>query len=121
MQVSLVFAKSYVENPTANERFSTTIKVDLPSHIDRAHLIAARSHDPEQSSDKFPVGDIDAIIWEHKDFDRLLGQLLTYIDATFTDSEQRKAHKDIVKKIVRDNVHDVHARGIQTVDAHSKS
>ncbi len=38
----------------------------------------------------------------HYLYDNLVGKLLTYIEATFTDPEQRKAHKDIVKQIVYD-------------------
>lgn len=30
--------------------------------------------------------------------DNLVGKLLTYIDATYSDPQQRKAHKDIVKQ-----------------------
>ncbi len=30
--------------------------------------------------------------------DNLVGRLLTYIDATYSDQQQRKAHKDIVKQ-----------------------
>ncbi len=32
--------------------------------------------------------------------DTLVGKLLTYIEATFNDPQQRKAHKDIVKQLV---------------------
>lgn len=32
--------------------------------------------------------------------DNLVGRLLTYIDATYTDPAQRRAHKDIVKQSV---------------------
>ncbi len=38
----------------------------------------------------------------HYLYDNLVVKLLTYIEATFTDPEQRKAHKDIVKQIVYD-------------------
>lgn len=32
--------------------------------------------------------------------DSLVGKLLTYIEATYSDPQQRKAHKDIVKQLV---------------------
>lgn len=35
------------------------------------------------------------------DIDSLVGQLLTYVDATYQDLEQRNAHKSIVKRTVR--------------------
>lgn len=35
------------------------------------------------------------------ELDSLVGQLLTYVDATYTDLEQRKAHKSIIKNIAR--------------------
>lgn len=35
------------------------------------------------------------------ELDNLVGQLLTYVDATYTDLEQRKAHKSIIKNIAR--------------------
>ena len=43
-----------------------------------------------------------AVIIEHHKVANLVGKLLTYVDATFTDVEQRKAHKDIVNQIVYD-------------------
>lgn len=33
----------------------------------------------------------------HADLDNLTGKLLTYVDATYADAEQRKAHKGIVR------------------------
>lgn len=43
------------------------------------------------------------------DTSRLVGKIKTYIDATFTDPQQRKAHKDIVEQVVwawRKELHD---------------
>lgn len=36
------------------------------------------------------------------DINSLIGQLLTYVDATYLDLEQRNAHKSVVKKLIRD-------------------
>ena len=35
------------------------------------------------------------------DISSLTGQLLTYVDATYSDKEQREAHKSLVKKVLR--------------------
>lgn len=41
-------------------------------------------------------------IIDFEDINSLLGQLLTYVDATYSDLEQRNAHKSVVKKLVCD-------------------
>lgn len=39
---------------------------------------------------------------------RLVGKLLTYVDATYTDLEQRKAHKQIVKNTIYEWYYDTY-------------
>lgn len=38
----------------------------------------------------------------YADINELLGKMLTYVDATYTNQEQRDAHKSIIKQTVRD-------------------
>lgn len=51
---------------------------------------------------------------KYRSVQKLVGELLTYVEATYTDPEQRKAHKDIVNKLVWDWQHsnDRNARDI---------
>jgi hypothetical protein len=44
--------------------------------------------------------------------DNLVGRLLTYVEATYSDPQQRKAHKDIVKQLVYNWFMDVRIEGI---------
>lgn len=116
-KVKLVFAKNFVDIPTSRDHFSTEIEVSIPDSIDNeVHLVAAMVYSNQASSD-VPSGDTNATIWDYSDESRLVGKLLTYIDATYTDKEQREAHKDIVKNLVYDYCNDLRVRGIQTVDA----
>lgn len=117
-QVKLIFAKSFVENPTSADCFPEVITIELPTQIKQAHLIAARCYQPEADSSTIG-GDANATIWDYNDESRLVGKLLTYIDATYADPEQRKAHKDIVKELVYNYCQELRTRGIQTVDAYA--
>lgn len=119
-QVKLVFARSFVENPTSGDCFSETINIELPAHIDQAHLIAARSYQPEPQKATIG-GDTNATIWAYSDEHRLVGRLLTYIDATYSDKEQRQAHKDIVKDTLYGYFQELRTRATQTVDAYENN
>jgi hypothetical protein len=66
-----------------------------------------------------PGGDHNALILDSRDFSYLMGKLLTYVEATYSDAEQRKAHKDIVKNILWDFERDMRERAVQTVDSQS--
>lgn len=117
-KVKLVFATNFVEIPTSKDHFSKEIEIEVPSSIDaEVHLVAARVYSNDMRKDEFPSGDINSTIWDYSDESRLVGKLLTYIDATYTDKEQREAHKDIVKGLVYGYCQDLRTRGIQTVDA----
>jgi hypothetical protein len=116
-KVKLVFAKNFVEIPTSRDHFSTEIEITVPDSIDsEVHLVAARTYSNHESNDE-PIGDYNATIWNYSDESRLVGKLLTYIDATYTDKEQREAHKNIVKDLVYAYCQDLRTRGIQTVNA----
>lgn len=118
-KVTLVFCKSFVDIPTFKDTFSQTLDVESP--FDMFHLIGARVWQPKTSEDGLPPGDADAVIYDYNDTNDLLGRLLTYIDATYSDPEQRKAHKDIVKKIVWDRVAEISERARQTVNSHKET
>lgn len=100
MQVKLVFEKSYQElKGLTNNTFAKTVNIDLPDHIDQAHLVSAISYATKNGSDS-PSMDEIANIWDYTDENHLVGKLLTYIDATYTDKEQRDAHKSLIKDLV---------------------
>lgn len=119
-KVKLVFEKNYAEYGLAANCFSKTIEIEVPEKIDSpVHLIAARTYEPVKAADNEPSGDSNATIWKYQDEQRLVGKLLTYIDATYTDKEQRQAHKDIVKDLVYGYCQELRTRAVQTVDAHA--
>lgn len=118
-KVKLVFVKSFLEIPTHKDTFASDIEVDVPDGFDQIHLIGARVYEAEGAPAGMPSGDYNACILEHNDVSSLVGQLLTYIDATFTDPEQRKAHKDIVKEKVYGWHQSLRERAVQTVDSHT--
>lgn len=117
-KVKLVFAKNFDDSPSSRDTFSTDVEIEIPDSIDNeVHLIAARVYSNLADSSA-PSGDTNAAIWSYEDSRRLVGKLLTYIDATYTDKEQRQAHKDLVRELVYNFAQDINTRGIQTVDAH---
>lgn len=121
-KVKLVFVKNFVEIPTVKDTFSKEIEIEVPTSIDgEVHLIAARVCEENSRPKDYPSGDSNATIWDYQDESRLVGKLLTYIDATYTDKEQRQAHKDIVKDLVYGYCQELRTRGVQTVDSQSNS
>jgi hypothetical protein len=120
--VKLVFVKSFVDVPTVKDTFSAEVEFVVPDGFQNMQLIAARVYEDEVSAKSpttLPGGDHNALIVDGKDFSYLMGKLLTYIEATYSDAEQRKAHKDIVKNILWDFEHDMRERAVQTVDSQS--
>jgi hypothetical protein len=121
-KVQLVFVKSFLDVPTWNDTFSKMVEIEEPAEFaDKSiHLIAARvvaAGDSPSQSDQPLTGDFNAIIVDGRDFSSLLGKLLTQIDATFGDTDQRKAQKDLVKSLVWDFEKDMRERAVQTVDS----
>lgn len=69
------------------------IKIELPEDTKITGIVRS---DFEEAADgtKRDSDDIDLVItWDN--INNLVGQLLTLVDATFSDGEQRKAMKDI--------------------------
>lgn len=116
MKLDLVLEKSYVERPTFGDCFLKSIEIELPGGIDQAHLIAARSYQPDSASAVIG-GDINGYVIKHTDIDHIVGKLLTHIDATFADQDQRKAQKDVVKNIVYPWSQELFNNAIKIVDA----
>lgn len=121
-KVKLVFVKSFVEIPTIKDTFDANVEVLVPDGFHNMRLIGARVYegDPDKAKDsnfELPGGDHNTLVVDTRDFSSLLGKLLTYVDATFSDQEQRKAHKDIVKNILWDFEGDLRTRAVQTVDS----
>lgn len=115
-KVKLVFVKAYLDIPTFKDTFSCDVEVQSPSDIEDFRLIGARIYERETAAQNIG-GDTNTMVLEYADEQNLLGKLLTYIDATYTDQEQRKAHKDIVRQVVNNWRQDIHTRGVQTVDS----
>jgi hypothetical protein len=121
-RVKLVFVKSFVEVPTVKDTFSADVEFVVPDGFNNMHLIGARVYESDVDKlapTELPGGDHNTLILESRDFSNLLGKLLTYVDATYSDVEQRKAHKDIVKNILWDFEADLRTRAVQTVDSQS--
>lgn len=66
------------------------------------------------------VGVLDNVEINYADADHIIGRLLTVVDATFSDPQQRKAQKDLVKREVRDWMDDLYRCKRQGI-AHSRS
>ena len=69
---------------------------------------------PKELVRDYPFDDINGIVVSRDlEIANLVGKLLTYIDATYTDIEQRKANKRIVKDTIYtwyyDNFDDQHS------------
>lgn len=120
MQVKLVLEKSFtdIRGLSANT-FSKDINIELPTGFNMARIVAARCYDPTQGSDR-PSSDATAVIWEYDDESRLVGKLLTYIDATYTDKDQREAHKSLVKDLLYGYFQDMRVRADQTIESQTK-
>lgn len=128
-RVTLVFQKSYLEYPTIKDVFSRDFEFELPSGFEVVHLAAARVYDHRATEAtasvanpilNTPSGDTNAVIINYRDTSNLLGKMLTYVDATYSDAEQRKAHKDIVRDMIYAWEREIRERAVQTVDAHIK-
>lgn len=98
-------SEPYSDNPGLvrdTKRF--TIEIDKN---DVAARIMAIGLDEPQVSDQAYTGPVvpsaypsyTAVIYS-EDVDRLVGKLLTYIEATYQDPEQRKAHKAILRQTI---------------------
>jgi hypothetical protein len=129
-KVKLVFEKNFMEMPTMSDTFSTNIEFALPHDFEQngVHLIGARVYgseptptNPSDAAPNPPRGDSNSVVIRYEDFRRLQGRLLTYIDATFNDPEQRKAHKDILKSNLYDWEKELHDRAVQVNDAQGRN
>lgn len=115
MKVKLVFAKEG-SNGLVRDSFAEEVEVKLPEGFKHVRLESARCYDPNPQPNE-PCGDTTATIWDFEDESRLVGKLLTYVDATYTDKEQREAHKSIMKDLVYGHCQELRARGAQIVNA----
>lgn len=119
-KVRLVFVKQFLEAPTFKDTTTYDCEFTTPVDFDdnALKLIAARTYDDRKTGDG-PGGDDNSIIVDYHDLSSLMGKLLTYVEATYVDPEQRKAHKDLVRQTVWDWEKDLRSRAIQTIDSHS--
>lgn len=117
-KVRLVFHKNFIEIPTFRDTIARDIEVELPKGFESVRLAGARVYGAEPSPHKDPSGDLNTVVVQYQDFSHFLGRLLTYVDATFSDPEQRQAHKALVKELVYNWQDSLSQRAVQTVDAH---
>lgn len=124
MRVKLVFEKANTEiRGMTNNTFSKDVDVELPSNMDAVELVAAKCYDPNdavQDGQPVPSASSVAVIWDYHDENTLIGKLLTYIDATYTDKEQREAHKRLIKDMVYGYYEELRQRSHQTIESQSK-
>ena len=67
-----------------------------PAVANKAKSYATQPH-------PFPNRDeVDNVKINYNDSYNLIGRLLTYVDATYQDKEQREAHKGILKRTIKE-------------------
>lgn len=120
-RVKLVFVKAFREVPTFKDTTAYDCEFEIPGDFDGdlISLMGARIYDTRVGAAGGPGGDINAVILDSHDFSSILGKLLTYVDATYIDVEQRKAHKDLIKQTLWDWERDLRERAVQAVDSHT--
>lgn len=88
----------------ADECVYTQVEIDVP-HDPGKHLkvfaVGIENQQQMPNGKGHSFNEVLPII-EGDQIDALVGSLLMYIDATFTDKDQRKAHKDIVRNAIWD-------------------
>lgn len=102
-KVKLVVCEGYGSSKrpyiTENAEIIET-NIEVPDTHDIVSLIRT-DFDVESDGAKRVNDEIDPVM-RHEAINGLVGRLLTVIDATFSDLEQRKAQKDIVMKVCWD-------------------
>lgn len=102
-KVTFVVSK-YKEHAEAQDCAYRQAEIDFPDGWTslRPIAISVQTEGPQSSSGESDLYESVATVVNHQDIGNLVGKLLTYIDATFTDKDQRKAHKDLVTQHVWD-------------------
>lgn len=121
-KLSLVLTRTMANFPTVKDTGFVDVEVEVPSALDgeQLYLSSARvwnDHLTATSEAPLPGSDVDATVIRYNDIEQIVGRLLTYVDATYSDTEQRKAHKDIVKQLVYDWSNDLRTRATQEIES----
>lgn len=97
-KVSLVISE-YSELPGSGSIYETDTSVEENKH----HVTGVVIHDHRTNTDGVRTVSpfIEPVIGV-SDVNNLVGKELTFIEATFTDSEQRKAMKDLFTQVIWD-------------------
>lgn len=75
------------------------LEIETPDDgTQRVLAVAVENNSPGEG----PKYNSSSPIVEHYDIDNLVGKLLTYVDATYSDPMQRSAHKDLIRQSVWD-------------------
>lgn len=96
-KVKLVICKGYGSGNRPYETEDSRVidtGIEVPDTHDIVSLIRT-DFDVEEDGSKRVSDEVDPVM-RHEAINGLVGKLLTIVDATFTDIEQRKAQKDIV-------------------------
>ena len=118
MKVKLVFQKSYINQPSFSDCFAREVEIELPAGYEQAHIIAARCYQPELPPSTLVGGDINTTVLSYNDESKIVGKLLTYVEATYSDKEQREAQKSILKETIYGFFNGLREDAIKIVDAH---
>lgn len=84
----------------------TVMAPRLPAH--QRHSLLQFIHDSGQVVEAYPIN--------YEEVYNLKGRLLTLVDATFADPEQRRAHKTLVWGVLQDWMKDIVARSGDALD-----
>lgn len=118
MTIKILLQRSYAESPYPNDYMAYEIEVPIPKDWGLAHIVASRSYSEDKSSD-IPRGDINTVTLSYKDESNMVGKVLTHIDATFVDKEQRDAQKSIVKEILYGMFNNLHNEATRMIDSYN--
>ncbi|MCO4274305.1 hypothetical protein NG701_07660 [Pseudarthrobacter sp. HLT3-5] len=98
--LSVTYNRRTPDPTTAQDRRAAHLEMHIPDEwgLPVATAVSFKEVVPGEVEPKNPK--VVHYITGSSDTNRLVGQLKTYIDATYTDPQQRKAHKDIVEQVI---------------------
>ncbi len=105
VKIKVAWSK-WTEGPLSKDEYGVhELQVPFDTEHGSMRILGVSTIDAEVDDDTKTKGYIIDQVFptlDQRDIDNLVGKLLTYVDATFTDVEQRKAHKDILRSSLWD-------------------